>query len=84
VHIKNIGQFRDFISKQLTDLCDGKISPQTANSCAMLGANILLSIRTEMDYAKVTQEIKRIDFMETGGDSVEPPKSVQTLIKKLK
>jgi hypothetical protein len=52
----------------LTDLCEGKITPQIANSCAMLGANILLSIRMEMDYAKIHEEARQINFMESGED----------------
>ncbi len=61
--INNIVDLRDFIADQLQELCKGNMKPEQANACAMLSANMLLSIKLEMDYSKLIQEKPAIDFM---------------------
>ncbi len=64
MQIKNTSQLREFICEQLQNLCNDKIRPEQANSCAMLAANILLSIKLEMEYARLMQQNNPIKFME--------------------
>lgn len=63
--MRNISELRDFVAEQLQRLCEGSIKPEMANSCAMLAANMLLSVKLEMEYCKmVKKENPKIDFME--------------------
>jgi len=62
--INKVSELRSFISEQIEALVDKRIKPEEANSCAMLAANILLSIRLEIDYNKMLGEKNKIEFME--------------------
>ncbi|MEK6882425.1 MAG: hypothetical protein AABY22_22585 [Nanoarchaeota archaeon] len=57
--------------EQLKNLCDNKIRPEQANSCAMLAAQALLSVKLEMDYIRLKDEEPNMKFMEYSGNSVK-------------
>ena len=69
--IKNINELREFVCLQLKNLCDNKIRPEQANSCAMLAAQALLSVKLEMDYIRLKDEEPSMKFMEYNGHSVK-------------
>lgn len=62
--INKTTELRTFIANQLEKLTNGKIRPEQANACAMLSANMLLSVKLEMDYARMKGEKPNIAFME--------------------
>ena len=72
--INKVTHLRSFIADQLQNLVDGKIKPEEANSCAMLAANMLLSIRLEMEYSRLQNKPPSIDFMETNQILIEGKK----------
>lgn len=79
--IKNVQQLRDFVSEQLEALCNRTLKPEEANSAAMLAANILLSLRLEMDYAKLKREPPNIEFMENKNSVLIEHKPLKKIIK---
>jgi len=62
--IKNVSELREFVAHQLERLCDNEIVPEQANACAMLSANMLLSVKLEMEYSKLIEQKPKIEFME--------------------
>lgn len=73
--INKVFKLRKFIAEQLQSLIEKKITPEEANACAMLSANLLLSIKLEMEYSKLKGEKPSIEFMESKNKLIDitPP-----------
>ena len=69
MRINNIKELREFVARQLEALSNNEIEPEHANACAMLSANMLLSIKIEMEYSKLIQEKPNIKFIEDSKDN---------------
>lgn len=61
--IKNVENLRNFLAEQLEKLTNGELKPDEANACAMLSANMLLSVNLEMKYNQMQNRQPNIKFM---------------------
>jgi hypothetical protein len=71
VSIKNVDNLRNFLAEQLEKLTNGEVKPDVANACAMLTANMLLSINLEMKYNSMQNKKPNIKFMESATNLIE-------------
>jgi hypothetical protein len=70
VSIKNVDSLRNFLAEQLEKLTNGEVKPDVANACAMLSANMLLSINLEMKYNQMQNKQPNIKFMEDNSNLI--------------
>ncbi len=69
--IKNVDNLRNFLAEQLEKLTSGEVKPDVANACAMLSANMLLSINLEMKYNHMKNKMPNIKFMNSDSNIIE-------------
>jgi hypothetical protein len=62
----NITELRDMVLDTFQDLKEGKIETSEALSISKLCDTVLGTIKTEIDYAKLTSQTPQISFMGQG------------------
>ena len=85
--IKNVNNLRSFLSEQIEKIVDGELKPDEANAVSMMAANMLLSIKLEMDYNRLQNKEPDIPFMNNNNSNLivqEPVKMLPQLNKRKK
>lgn len=74
--ITNIMQLREHALDTIQSLCSGNIDNQQALTTAKLYDSVVNTIKTEIEYIKLTDSKTKIDFMNTSIDVTPKPVAI--------